>query len=34
MSIRSYGGHHIIIDFEKSKIIATNVMQENFNYEK
>ena len=34
MGMHGYGGQHIVIDFEKSRIVVTNALHENFNYAK
>jgi len=34
MGMHGYGGQHIVIDFEKSRIVVTNALHENFNYKK
>jgi hypothetical protein len=34
MEMHGRGGQHIVIDFERSIIIATNSVYENFNYKK
>ena len=34
MGMHGRGGQHIVIDFEKSRIIVTNSVYENFNYKK
>ena len=34
MGMHGYGGQHIVIDFEKSRIVVTNALHENYNYKK
>ena len=34
MGMHGYGGQHVVIDFEKSRIVVTNALHENFNYKK
>ena len=34
MGMHGYGGQHIVIDFERSRIVVTNALHENFNYKK
>ena len=34
MSMHGRSGQHIVIDFEKSRIVATNALREDFNYKK
>ena len=34
MGMHGRGGQHIVIDFERSRIVVTNSIYENFNYEK
>ncbi len=34
MIMHGYGGQHVVIDFEKSRIVVTNSIHENFNYKK
>ena len=34
MGMHGYGGQHIVIDFERSRIVVTNAIHENFNYKK
>ena len=34
MGMNGRGGQHIVIDFERSRIIVTNSVYENFNYKK
>jgi hypothetical protein len=34
MGMHGYGGQHVVIDFEKSRIVVTNAIHENFNYKK
>ncbi len=34
MGMHGYGGQHVVIDFERSRIVATNALHENFNYKK
>ena len=32
MGMHGYGGQHVVIDFERSRIVVTNALHENFNY--
>ena len=34
MGMHGYGGQHVVIDFERSRIVVTNAIHENFNYKK
>ena len=34
MGMHGYGGQHIVIDFEKSRIVVTNSIHENWNHRK
>ena len=34
MGMHGYGGQHVVIDFERSRIVVTNALHENFNYAK
>ena len=34
MGMHGYGGQHVVIDFERSRIVVTNALHENFNYKK
>jgi len=34
MGMHGYGGQHVVIDFEKSRIVVTNSIHENFNFKK
>ena len=34
MGMHGYGGQHVVIDFERSRIVVTNALHENFNYPK
>ncbi|MDA7462378.1 hypothetical protein N8868_02960 [Candidatus Pelagibacter ubique] len=34
MIMHGYGGQHVVIDFERSRIVVTNAIHENFNYKK
>jgi len=34
MGMHGYGGQHVVIDFERSRIVVTNSLHENFNYKK
>ena len=34
MGMHGRGGQQIVIDFERSRIVVTNSVYENFNYEK
>ena len=34
MGMHGYGGQRIVIDFERSRIIVTNALFENYNYKK
>ncbi|MDA7452612.1 hypothetical protein N8779_03110 [Candidatus Pelagibacter ubique] len=34
MGMNGYGGQAIVIDFERSRIVVTNALHENFNYKK
>ena len=34
MGMHGRGGQHIVIDFERSRIVVTNALHENFNYKK
>ncbi len=34
MGMHGRGGQHIVIDFERSRIVVTNALHENFNYPK
>ena len=34
MGMHGYGGQHVVIDFDNSRIVVTNAIHENFNYPK
>jgi Asp-tRNA(Asn)/Glu-tRNA(Gln) amidotransferase C subunit len=34
MGMHGYGGQHVVIDFDNSRIVVTNAIHENFNYAK
>ncbi len=34
MGMHGYGGQHVVIDFERSRIVVTHALHENFNYPK
>ena len=34
MGMHGYGGQHVVIDFERSRIVVTNSIHENFNFKK
>ena len=34
MGMHGRSGQHIVIDFERSRIVVTNSLYDNFNYEK
>ena len=34
MGMHGYGGQHVVIDFDNSRIVVANAIHENFNYPK
>ena len=34
MIMHGYAGQHVVIDMERSRIVVTNAIHENFNYKK
>ena len=34
MIMHGYGGQHVVIDMERSRIVVTNAIHENFNFPK
>ncbi len=34
MGMHGRGGQHVVIDFERSRIVVTNALYEDFNYKK